>query len=251
MKIHIYLATLILLGATACGDTADKQELIEKLRVLGAQTNPLTSTPSVSGGQAATVELTVYAAVTSGNDVVVESFEDDPNFSSYVLSKDEITIDTDSITYESYAGFRLASIPAQLTVPEKTALDAAGDTTQVRYGIVIRDGDEEEKVVGSFHVFEEGSENLQWSHPEISILTPESTDSLNKNSDTSLKSSATDNTGDSLTYGWFVSGGEIKNRRAKNTTWETGDGSIQTLVLTVRNKSSRGFAIEVRDFNLP
>ena len=50
--------------------------------------------------------------------------------------------------------------------------------------------------------------------------------------------------------GWFVSGGEVQNRRSAETTWYPDGGGAYSIIGTVRARRSRGFAIEVIDVNV-
>lgn len=66
-----------------------------------------------------------------------------------------------------------------------------------------------------------------------------------------VKSEVVNPQNEAIRIGWFVSEGEIKNRRAAETEWELPGPGQYTLVFTVRGKQTRNGTIEFRSVTVP
>jgi hypothetical protein len=238
----LLLAALALVLA-ACDGDEDRQEVIAKLRGIGAGTTPLVSEPSVAGEAPKVVAVTVYAALPDGETATIEPYSDLPGPFALSLPVEAVTIDTASVKYDALPGFQLLSFKAALAVPEAAYLEPLGGAGQVRYGFFLKSGDEEEKMVGSFMVYPKDSPELAWTNPEIAVVTP--TEGETVSGDVDLEATIVDPNDEGLKLGWFVSDGEIKNRRAKETVWAAPGAGEHTLIVTAHGKRSRGFAMKV------
>ena len=236
------LVSIILLG---CGGEEDRQENLFKLRGLGAISNPLVSLPTTDPTTPRKVELRVYAALPIGETATVEPFEDDGSPFFARLSVGDISIDTASLAYQAYPGFQIMSFTASLSVPVAETFARTKGAGQVRYGFLIKSGNEVEKLVGNFLVYPEGSPELNWVNPEVALENPTEGLSLKSGSDVSISAALTDKNDEDLKLGWFASGGKVKNRRAKSTSWETPGAGEHTVIFTARGKKSRGFAMQI------
>jgi hypothetical protein len=243
MKTPTIWTTVFIIGLSACGGEDDRQEVLNKLRAIGAAANPLVSKPSLPNATPGTVELTVYATLPLGEVATIEPFMDEPSTTAITLIPEQIAVQTDSIEYQAYPHFQMMTFKALLTVPSATQFPTGAG--QVRYGISIKSGSEEEKVIGAFLVFPEDSPELNWTHPNIDSVTPTDGDQVAKDSEVEISAATSTNVDEELKIGWFVSNGEIRSRRAKKTKWETPAAGEQTLIFTARGRKSRGFAIKV------
>ena len=236
------LAAFVLLS---CGGTEDRQENLFKLRGLGAVSNPLVSLPTTDPAAPRKVELRVYAALPIGETATIEPFEDEPSSFATGLTVNDIVIDTASLAYQSYPGFQIMSFTASLNVPVAQKFLRTKGAGQVRYGFLIKSGSEVEKLVGNFLVYPEGSPELNWVNPEVTLENPTEGLSLKSDSDVGISAILTDKNDEELKLGWFASGGKVKNRRAKSTSWETPGVGEHTIIFTARGKKSRGFAMQI------
>jgi len=229
----------------ACGDTGSRHEVIAKLRGIGAVASPLVSLPSVTGEVAKTVDVTVTVAMPLGDVAEITPFTDISNGFSLTLPEDAIAIQPASVAYTAYNGFQMLTFVATLPVPYDQQLIPFGGKIQVRYGFRITSNGEEEKLVGSFLVFPEGSPELAWINPEIVVESPSPDGELASGNKVDLSATFVDANGEGLKMGWFASGGEIQNRRARRTVWETPNPGPHTLILTAYGRKSRGFAMQI------
>jgi hypothetical protein len=239
------LSILAALCLFACGEEDDRQENLLKLRGIGAVSNPLVSVPSVDPAAPLKVELTVYTALPIGETATVEAFEDE--FSPYVanLSVSDIAVDTGSLIYQSYPGFQIMTFKATLNVPIAQRFKRTNGAGQAKYGFLIKSGSEVEKLVGTFLVYPEGSPELSYTNPEVNLVTPTEGLSLKSAIDVNMTAELTDKNDEDLKLGWFASGGKVKNRRAKSTSWETPGVGEHTVIFTARGRKSRGFAMQI------
>lgn len=228
-----------------CGGDEDRQENLFKLRGFGSASNPLVSLPSTDVTAPRKVELTVYAALPVGETATVEPYEDEasPFFANLTVA--DIAIDTASFVYQTYPGFQILTFKASLNVPFAQRFVRTAGAGQARYGFLIKSGSEVEKLVGNFLVYPEGSPELAWTNPTVSLVTPIEGLSLKAESDVGLTATFTDSNAEELKLGWFASGGKVKNRRAKSTSWETPAAGDHTVIFTARGKKSRGFAMQI------
>lgn len=242
MKFYLLLTLSLLLG---CGGDEDRQEVLSKLRGIGAIASPLISMPSADATAPNQVELTVYATLPIGQTATIEPYVDIPSAFAISLNADQIAIQSASVEYKPYPGFQILSFKASLNVPVAAMFARFGGAGQVRYGFILKANDEEEKIVGNFLVYPEGSAELSWTNPEISVVTPTASAVIGSKTEVPITATLTNKNSEDLKLGWFASGGEIKNRRAKSTTWKTPDPGEQTLIFTARGRKSRGFAIQI------
>ncbi len=245
-KIFLFLSFLLLLS---CSEDKDRQEVIDKLRGIGSITSPLVSTPSLIGQPPEKVEVTVHLALPLGKTVTVEPYKDQETFSAILLEEDQIAVKSGTIKYAPYADFQVVSFKADLTVPIAEFFTPLGGAGQVRYGFLVKSGTDEEKVIGNFLVYPENSPELSWTSPQITVEKPIDESTVKAESEIEIKASLVNSNDEDLLVGWLVGGGEIKNRRAKETKWKTPGVGKNTLIATVRGKKSRGFGIQIIEIN--
>jgi hypothetical protein len=135
--------------------------------------------------------------------------------------------------YVDYAAFRLYSVNAKVVIPAAVPIPPKPGFSRLKYGVVLRSGEEEEKVVGNLLVYPPGSPELSWQAPSGEIVTP-TTGSVESGSIDLKANLVSPNTGESLRVSWYVSSGKVQNRRAKQTKWQDPKTGTQTILMTVR-----------------
>ncbi|MGE0174731.1 MAG: hypothetical protein AB7T49_18205 [Oligoflexales bacterium] len=241
-SILIFLA----LGATACDDSQERPEKVDRFRGIGSVTNPLGATPSQED-QTSQVEVSVYFVMPTDDEIQsVDPYEDEGSAAVPALGEASIVVDQSSITHEDYGDVRLGSFKATLTVPPVEELPSLLELpwAQVRYGFVVKSSVDTETIVGNFVVALPGSDALAWTNPTIEIEAPVADESVGLTT-TQLQAKVDDVNDEPLKIGWFVSSGEVTNRRSLATTWKKYKPTAQTIVATVHGKWSRGFNYKI------
>jgi hypothetical protein len=244
------LCALAFLGLTACGGQGgDRQENIESLRTFGIAAAPLVNSPSVAGQPAKTVEVTFYAAVPLGVTAALTPFVDHASSLGAVpLPAAAIAVEDGSESYEDYNNYRLFSAKAKLALPTAAAFrqaDFAGG--QVRYGLTVTAGGDHEDIVADLVLFPEGAPQLAWQNPTIAVIGPINASGVPTTGTIDLKAEVGNVNDEGVKVGWFVSKGQVANRRAAATTWKLTDAGPQTVAVVVHGIQSRGFAVKVID----
>ena len=244
----IFLAVSWLPGA--CRMDEDRFEQISKLRSIGVSAMPVISKLSTSPDNQSVTTLTIYSAVPLGQEVTVASYTDKPGVG---LPQLPLEIVTGSEKYVDYAAFRLFSVNAKVVLPQASLIPIPPKPgfTRLKYGVLLRSGSEEEKIVGNLIVYPEGASELTWQNPSAEIAAPTSDQVLDPVID--LKANLiSPNPGESLRVGWYVSSGKVQNRRAKETQWEGSSSGVQTIMITVRGLKSGAFATpNIIDVKIP
>lgn len=220
-------------GHLACnGDDEDRFEQINKLRAIGVSAAPVTVQPTTSVSSPVTADLTIYAVLPLGQTVSIEPYAD-PQPSRQPLLSPEIAPGSEK--YVDYAAFRLYSVNARVVIPpaSQVPIPPKPGFSRLKYGLVMRAGDEEEKVVGNLIIYPPGAPELSWQAPSVEIATPAagSVDSASIDLKANLVSP---NPGENLRVSWYVSSGKVQNRRAKETKWQDPKSGTQTIIVTVR-----------------
>lgn len=245
----LLLATLITstLGLGACDEDTDRYEKVAKLRALGVTTTPVIAQPSTADAPQA-VTLTFHVALPLGETATIEPFTDDQ--AKYSLPA-PVTIVAGSESYTEYGAFRLFSAQATAPIALESDLEIPADPgfLRFRYGVKITSGTEEEKIVGNFLVYPKDATETSWTAPAVDIVTPEA--GAGASGDQDLKAAITNPIGEKMRVGWFVSDGKVKNRRAKETEWETPGAGTHTVLVTVRGLKSGAFAMKAMDVTVP
>jgi len=255
MKKYFYLITLTTIALLKCGSDLPKQELVNKMRGLGTRVTPLATAPSTTGQLPQTVTLTLYGALPLGQTATLTPYtEANPSTSSeFPLSAQDMEIVSNSLTYTDHTALRIVSAQATIKIPTLDELEkfSGGSFTGAPLGYSFQwiSADNTEKVHGNFPVYPAGSASLQNTEPTISITSPTSGNVASASGSLSLTSTLSQF--DNMIVGWFVSSGEIINRRSQNSTWNKIQGGPQTLILTARVQSNGAFAYQVVDVQGP
>lgn len=225
-----------LTALTSCSDDMPRQEAIEKLRGIGVEQSPVSAKPG------SVVTLTFHMLSLQSETITGTPYLD--SISKYSVPTKVTLLDTNA-TEEKLGKISAYSFRAQYTVPSDAATVAAlavKSPSRVRYGVTFNNGSKTETMVGDILVYKEGSAELAWTAPTISIDQPLAT---TISSSTSISSTLQNSNPEKNQISWFVSTGKVKNRQAKSTDWSEISSGDQTLVVTSRGKSSGAFAMKV------
>lgn len=239
-----------MISFAACNnDDEDRFEQLNKLRAIGVSAVPVTVPPSTSLTTPVTTDLTIYAVVPLGETIRVEPYTD---LQPAVLPQLSIVLTPGTEKYVDYAAFRLYSTNAKVVIPSSVPIPPKPGFARLKYGVVMRSGDEEEKIIGNLLVYPPGSPELSWQAPSAEIAAP-TVGSIDDVSAIDLKANlVSPNAGENLRVSWFVSSGKVQNRRAKETKWQDPKAGTQTIMVTVRGlKTGVMGAPKVLDVPLP
>ncbi len=241
MKILFLLALCI-----ACGGGDSRPEKIEKLRAIGVATSPIIQTPSTPDSPK-TATITFYAAAPFGKNFEVRPFE----VNAINPLTPGITIKAGSIKYQDFSQFRIFSVQASAVVPQESAslsaLLAERGSTTYRFGIKLKNGEEEEKIVADLIVAAKDQAPTDIKTTKITILTPIDKSQISTET-LQLRANIEDtNEGETYKIAWFVSSGQVKNRRAIETELKEAQAGPVTILVTVRGSKSGTFAYSAVD----
>lgn len=240
LPCHVLFVLIWVTCAACMGGDEDRFEQIKKLRSLGVTANPVISQPSVSNGSPSVTLLTVYAALPLGQEVMAEPYMESQSGGLSPLSV-EIIAGTEQ--YKDYAGFRVYSVNARVEIPpvQRIPIPPKPGYARLKYGVRLRSGEEEEKIVGNLLIYPQGAPELSWQAPSAAVIV--STEGGALEGTIPLKANlVSHNQGENLRVGWYVSSGKVQNRRAQETVWEEAESGAQTVVMTVRGLKSGAFA---------
>jgi hypothetical protein len=235
--LYFLVATATFLS---CGEEPERYEQLSKIRGLGVSVNPLV--PLV--GTDTQVSLNIFAAVpTSFENIDVSVSEDKAS----IFAPNSPLMSVISVGSETYGPIRILNIQASAVLPPE-ALMVWNDEqeAQFRYGFkVSAPGQEDEKIVGSVLVVRSAeSPKRVWAQPTISI--DGIGEGANISKDQLVKVTIVNEQAEEVKAGWFVSSGEIKNRRSYETQWQNAGDGEQVIIGTVRGMTSRSFAMDIR-----
>lgn len=228
-------AAAALLGLTGCGEPIDRPEVVTKLRTLGVRTVPAVYDVSAPED----IEIKVFLASTVTDPVSVESYSDPAyNYADAV----EADMDADTQTVTPYALLSIIEVSGRIAAADLEAALADGGAGNFRYGFTVRQGSDEENIVGNIV----GGESADAGFDSASIVAPEA-GAVAGEAELSGEVAGGDPT--AMRVSWLASGGEVANRRALRTKWKEVPSTPQTVILTARGNASGAFAIDVQDYN--
>gem|GEM_PF-3532227 len=263
--MQILIISLILcMSALACSDMKTRPETADKLKPILVLVNP----PNESKTPLAPLPRTNLDPPLPGQTVKLEfHFVGPADFTNITLTPGEpelrpLTLPISNWTVAAaelhpYAGLQHITIAATAPIPSADQLTALAPTfatlgvVRLRYTLIVSDGVRELPLAGDFVVYRDNAAgSAQTSLFGSSIDAPLANQDV---SDKKLTISSTlQNVQDEpVKIGWYVSAGEIKNRRASETEWELPGSGSYTLVFTIRGKESRNGDIQIREVALP
>lgn len=223
----------VFFALAACGDDTIRQEEITNLRGIGVEQSPIIAKPG------SVVTLTFHMAAPQGKSISATPYID--SVFRYGTSTKVTLIDT--VPSEQKLGaISTYTLRASFTVPSDAATVASlesGTPLRTRYGVTFNDGSRTENIVGDTLIYKTSTPDQV--APTITIDQPLTTDI---STTTSISSTITNSIVEDNRVSWFVSSGEIKNRRAKSTEWSKIGSGEQTLIVTTRGAKSGAFAMK-------
>jgi hypothetical protein len=236
--MFLFLTTTVL---TACNAGDERYEVVTKLRALGVEADPFVTAPSPIGNPT-TATLTFLAAVPPDQTVTAETFSDENSQFSKAIP---LTLVAGSESYEDREKFRIFSVKATTTIPaaDSVLIPKLPGFVTFRYGMKLTsEGGEEEKIVGNIVVFSNDKEELAWKDTPPSVQIDNLTAGQTVGEHVDLKGQILSSNDEKFKISWFVSSGEVKNKRAAETSWDKIAKGPQTIILTARGKTTAAFA---------
>lgn len=234
MKNYWLSLSLLLIGALfGCGGSDDKPELIDKLKPVLVELNPgTTATPAVFG-QEVTLDFH-FISPDQSSSLMAESVE--PVGGPTLLPL--LTIE--SIDSTDYPGIRHFRVRAKASLP----LLPSTELVKFRYALVGNDGQRSVRVEGDFPAYPSAeSEGANWTVANADILAPTEGAVPSK---LDLLATVENPQNEAVKLAWFVSGGELNNRRDSSAEWKLDHPGEYTVILTVRGQKSRTGALRFR-----
>jgi hypothetical protein len=245
-KLSFYLFSIVLIPIFGCSEPTDLFENINKLRTIGTKTEPVTTAPSTLTAPKITT-LTFFAALPKNQEVKAEVFTDgDSKYAAPI----PITLVPGSEAYEEHASFRIFSVQATANIPTQDLLVFPPDQNFVRfrYGMVLRAQADEERIIGNIVVYKDGSEELNWTAPNLTLENPIQGATLSGKQP--IKLSIESSNDENFRVSWLVNDGKVKNRRGLETEWEPGGAGEYTMIASARGLKSGGFQFKAVDFKV-
>jgi len=262
------MRTLSLIGfmtlLLACSDPKTRPETADKLKPMLVLVNPPTDAgnfeqplnassrqPPVAGDE---VQLQFHF-VGPADMSALSLTPGEPELRPLTLPITNWTVDAPSVG--NFPGLQHVTITARANLPsavELSTLWPAFNTegfARLRYTLVVSDGTRDLPLAGDFVVYRDttvagANQSLFGSSIDYPVANENVSDT--KLTIASTLSNAQD---EPVKIGWYVSAGEIKNRRASTTEWELPGSGDYTLIFTVRGKESRNGDIQIRRVTLP
>jgi hypothetical protein len=234
------VAALVLLPLTfssGCGDDAERPEVINKLRAIGVATDKPAIAPSTPES-VSTATLTFVLAAPKGQTLVAEAWTDSQSRLgvpvTIAMQPETLTADT------SFPGLDIWTVQAVLTAPPATALGVGQNFAKLRYAAKVTAGTESETIVGDLLMFAADAPELARTNLTVDIAAPGGNVPAKGESD--LTANVTRGFEENVRIGWYVSAGQVKNRRARTTKWiDPGQGG-HTVIVTARGLKSGSFS---------
>lgn len=262
MKTRFFIGFMTFL--LACSDPKTRPETADKLKPMLVLVNP----PSDAGTFEQPLNPGSRQPPLAGEDVQLQfHFVGPVDMSALTLTPAEpelrpLTLPItnwiiDAPTVGNFPGLQHVIITARASLPSAGELGALWPLfntegfVRLRYTMVASDGTRELALAGDFVVYRDAtvdgaSQSLFGSAIDYPLANEKVSDT--KLTIASTLSNAQD---EPVKIGWYVSAGEIKNRRASTTEWELPGSGDYTLILTVRGKESRNGDIQIRRVSLP
>ncbi len=261
---NFIISFILCMSALACSDMKTRPETADKLKPILVLVNP----PEESEKPLAPLPRSNFAPPLPGKTVKLEfHFIGPADFTSITLTPGEpeprpLTLPISNWTVEAakphpYPGLQHITIVATAPIPSAEQLTALAPTVatlgvvRLRYTLIVSDGNREVPLAGDFLVYRDNEvESAKTNLFGSSIDAPLANQDLSDKK-LSIASTLQNEQDEPVKIGWYVSAGEIKNRRASATEWELPGSGSYTLIFTIRGKESRNGDIQIREVVLP
>lgn len=218
----------------SCSDDQVRQESITNLRGIGVEQSPVIAKPG------SPVTLTFHLAAPQGKAITAAPYID--SVFRYGTTTKVTLVDTTPVE-KNLGSISQYTLRATFTAPSDAATLASlekGSPLRTRYGVTFSDGSRTENIVGDTLIYK--ADTPEQVAPTITIDQPLSAEI---GTTATIASTVTNKIAEENRVSWFVSSGEVKNRRAKSTEWSKISTGDQTLIVTTRGAKSGAFAIKV------
>lgn len=245
-----FFASTLTLSCGLDNSDSERQELVDRLRALGVAAVPLVSTIPADSESSQQVTLTVHVATPSNEPVAIEGFRNvGRKGANVVLQPSQIVIDETATQEQKVGNLRVISFKATVLVPsEKYWLGVRGGTVQ--YGFKVTNGSQSELISGEFLAFRSGQPELAWTNPTLAVKYPEAESIASKGANGEITMVISKSQSEIMLPGWFVSTGNVEQRRSETTNWKPGESGEHAVIATARGADSLGFAIQIVKVNV-
>ncbi len=246
---------LLLFSGLACNDMSSRPETADKWKPILVQVNAPESEadPYVTPLLGAKVNLDFYVIAPEG-DTAVEAEVISPDAAPLTIPLSTLTITKRTVS--PYPGLTLLRFSAEALIPDQASLTAVSpalkdaELVRFRYGLKLSAGDRSLPLYGDFPVYASTDvTGANWSLRGSRILTPEEGAAVGSKVD--LNAELDNPQAEPIKIGWYVSAGELKNRRSLSTEWTLPGAGTYTAILTVRGKQSRSTQLALRQVTVP
>jgi hypothetical protein len=111
--------------------------------------------------------------------------------------------------------------------------------------LTVATSNDHEDVIASLTVYPAGAPQLAWKNPTLAIADPLSNATVSTSGKIDLNATITNPQNEGVVVGWFVTDGDVDNRRASSTQWSLTHTGTETVAATVHGVTSRGFAMQI------
>ena len=255
------LSSLFFFFASACDDDNEPFERLSKLRTIGVEMpNPAVALSEYLRDKQQTVALKAILAIPKEQTLTsVQSYVDQ----DWPLPQSKVvTVDENSITYQDFGAFRIASFTATASLDFAVGLskteadnetsDAAGwfekyqGVFKVRYGMQAKADSEVENIVGDFFLVQDGQPFLEWKPIGLSLEKPADTVAAAEKIELLAKVNKPEGQDEDIKVAWFVSSGKVENGKAKETKWLEAEKGEQTVIVAIYPSKSKRFTYVVK-----
>lgn len=252
--IFFWSTLFIIFSIVSCNKSEEHPEVIEKMRSIGVSLEPVIAVPSNSTN----LFFHIMVPGTMTDSLTFQSLT--PSGARFPIT--EFTIDSVTLApNQDHSGvltkFSYYKIMATIGIPSEASLglSASNPSTKLEYLVFISGDKGSQLIKGEVPVFistDEIHQETTGRNLSVAIEKPGST----ANPDAKVDLSGTISNKLEIDQGkiiasWFISGGEIKNRKDISTEWkspkEAGD---QNIILTARGKYSKEFAVAFKKITI-
>lgn len=254
MKKKIFIKLFIIINIitiVSCSEFKERYEIVDKLRSLGVKVDTPYITITKDEEKRSEVNLTFYVAHRKDQNITsYSSFELERSNSIYYYPI-TVSIIENSLTTTKYEDISISSFKASIQAPaiDKTLKNMFSGSLRLRYAVLVKSKEDEEKIVGEIRVVEENNESLSWSQPTINLISPD-LEEYKENDKINLTATLSKPQDEIIKVSWFVTTGEVKNRKAIKTEWSKQKEGKRTVIFAIYPKNSLFFDFEVKEINI-
>lgn len=249
---NILFCCFLALGSS-CSDMDSPPELINKLRPVLTTINSQNGNDSAPPLLGNSVSLYFHFLAPEGvENVTIELNATPSGLPNELGQADLISIKSATLIPLSALNHIIVESIWQLPSDSDSIEGITAGVAPFHYSVKAIAEDFEKEINGSFLAYTTADiPAYSWNFADADIELPagEQAESLSKDS-VSIKGKSGNDQNEPVKIAWFTSAGEILNRRAVETTWKPNKEGAQSIIFTVRGKSSKMAAIRSVSVNL-